>query len=59
MIIYTDGSKTEYAVACAALMGNTSLKKHLPSTSSIYTAELRAIVLAFLNSLINHLRNIL
>ena len=28
-------------------MGNTSLKEHLPSTSSIYTAELRAILLAF------------
>ena len=45
--IYTDGSKTENAVGCAALMGNTSLKEHLPSTSSIYTAELRAILLAF------------
>ena len=30
-----------------ALMGNTSLKEHLPSTFSIYTAELRAILLAF------------
>ena len=36
--IYTDGSKTENAVGCAALMGNTSLKEHLPSTSSLYTA---------------------
>ena len=45
--IYTDGSKTENAVGCAALMGSSSLKEHLPSASSIYTAELRAIVLAF------------
>ena len=45
--IYADGSKTENAVGYAALMVNTSLKEHLPSTSSIYTAELRAIVLAF------------
>ena len=28
-------------------MGNTSLNEQLPSTSSIYTAELRAILLAF------------
>ena len=45
--IYTDGSKTENAVGCTALMGSSSLKEHLPSASSIYTAELRAIVLAF------------
>ena len=45
--IYTDGSKTENAVGCAALMGSSSLKEHLPSASSIYTAELRVIVLAF------------
>ena len=37
----------ENAVGCAALMGSTALKAHLPSTSSIYTAELRAILLAF------------
>ena len=30
--IYTDGSKTENAVGCAALMGNTSLKEHPPYT---------------------------
>ena len=45
--IYTDGSKTENAVGCAALMGSSSLKEHLPSASSIYIAELRAILLAF------------
>ena len=45
--IYTDWSKTENAVGCAALMGSSSLNENLPSASSIYTAELRAIVLAF------------
>ena len=45
--IYTDGSKTENAAGCAALMGSSSLKEHFPSASSIYTAELRAIVLGF------------
>ena len=45
--IYTDGSKTENVAGCAALMGSSSLKEHLPSASSIYTAELRAIVLGF------------
>ena len=45
--IYTDGSQTEHTVGCAALMGSTSLKENLPSTSSIYTAELRAILIAF------------
>ena len=44
--IYTDGSKTENAVGCAALMGSSSLKEHLPTASSIFTAELRAILLA-------------
>ena len=43
--MYTDGWKTENAAGCAALMGSSSLKEHLPSASSIYTAELRAIVL--------------
>ena len=41
--IYTDGSKTENTVGYAALMGSNSLREHLPSTSSIYTAELRAL----------------
>ena len=41
--IYTDG----WIKGCAALMGSSPLKEHLPSASSIYTAELRAIVLAF------------
>ena len=46
--LYTQiDSKTENAVGCAALMGSTSLKEHLPSTSSIYKAELRATLLAF------------
>ena len=45
--IYTDGSKTENAAGCAALMGSSCLKEYLPSASSIYTAELRAIVLGF------------
>jgi len=45
--IYTDGSKQVNAVGCAALMGRTSLKERLPTVSSIYTAELRAIILAF------------
>ena len=35
------------AAGCAALLGSSSLKEHLPSASSIYTTELRAIVLGF------------
>jgi ribonuclease HI len=45
--LYTDGSKIEGAVGCAALMGRSSLTNHLPTICSIYTAELRAIILAF------------
>ena len=37
---------TANAVGCAALMGSSSLKEHLPTVSSIFTAELRTILLA-------------
>ena len=47
VFVYTDGSKSENTVGCAALMGKYSLTEHLPSVCSIYTAELRAILLAF------------
>ena len=55
VLLYTDGSKSEYALGCAALLGKYSLKEHLPSVCSIYTAELRAILLAC--NLINQSRS--
>jgi hypothetical protein len=53
--IYTDGSKTDTAVAAAAVCNHKTLKCHLPNSTSIYTAELYAIILAykFINKL-NH-----
>ena len=44
--IYTDGSKQEMKVGCAAVFQNQELLKHLPNESSIYSAEIIAIDLA-------------
>jgi ribonuclease HI len=44
--IYTDGSKDDNKVGCAAVCGARFLRERLPDTASIYTAELRAIFLA-------------
>ena len=45
--LFTPMDRRQNAAGCAALMGSSSLNEHLPSASSIYTAELRAIVLGF------------
>lgn len=42
--IYTDGSKDRNEVECAAVCGDYSILRKLPPQSSIFTAELRAIV---------------
>ena len=44
--IYTDGSKHEGKVASAALAGDRIFVKRLPDNSSIFSAELTAILLA-------------
>ena len=47
--IFTDGSKSDEGVACAAFCPSSPggpLSKNLPSESSIYTAELTALLLA-------------
>ena len=43
--IYTDGSKDNDRVGCAAII-NISIKQRLPSNASIFTAEIKAIDLA-------------
>ena len=44
--IYTDGSKDNDRVGCAAIISNISIKQRLPSNASIFTAEIKAIDLA-------------
>ena len=44
--IYTDGSKGNDRVGCAAIISNISIKQRLPSNASIFTAEIKAIDLA-------------
>jgi ribonuclease HI len=44
--IYTDGSKEETAVAAAAVTDSAVLVKRLPDHASIFSAEVRAILLA-------------
>ena len=44
--IYTDGSKDNDRVGCAAIINNFSIKQRLPSNASIFTAEIKAIDLA-------------
>ena len=45
--IYTDGSKMDDAVAAAAVSKHYETSRRLPDGSSIFTAEIRAILLAF------------
>lgn len=42
-VIYTDGSKHDDEVGCAFYCSNYQYQKHLPSTTSIFTAEITAI----------------
>lgn len=44
--LYTDGSKNEAGVGCAAVCSEQSVRRHLRPESSIFTAELNAIILA-------------
>ena len=44
--IYTDGSKDNDRVGCAAILNNFTIKQRLPSNASIFTAEIKAIDLA-------------
>jgi hypothetical protein len=45
--IYTDGSKDKIKVASAAIQGNANFSACLPNNSSIFTAEAKALQLAF------------
>ena len=51
--IYTEGSKQEMNVGCAAVFQNQELWKCIPNESSIYSAEVIAIDLA-MNIIVNH-----
>ena len=44
--VYTDGSKDNDRVGCAAIINNISIKRRLPNNASIFTAEIKAIDLA-------------
>ena len=44
--LYTDGSKEDHKVGCAVVSNFNIIKRRLPGQSSIYTAELCAILLA-------------
>ena len=41
--IYTDGSKNGEKVSCAAIQHNTKITKRLPNSTTIYSAEAKAI----------------
>jgi hypothetical protein len=45
--IYTDGSKSENSVAAAAYTVGNIKQCRLPSCSSVYTAECKAILMAY------------
>ena len=44
--IFTDGSKSDNGVGCAALIGEEVLKKKLPSNCTIFSAELQAVLIS-------------
>ena len=44
--VFTDGSKSAEGVGCAVIMEEVVIRRKLPSTCSIFTAELQAVVLA-------------
>jgi len=54
--IYTDGSKTGEAVACAVICGNQIKSMRLPDKSSVYTAELPAVRFRMALKLIRQLK---
>lgn len=45
-VVYTDGSKTNVSTACACVIAGRDLKFPLPPATSVYTAELTAILKA-------------
>jgi len=45
--IYTDSSKEGDRVGCAVVCGRQYVMERLPDVTSMYTAELRAVYLAF------------
>ena len=44
--IYTDGSKSSVGVGCSMVTPDNVIKKRLPSISSVFTAELLAVLTA-------------
>ena len=44
--VFTDGSKSSEGVGCAVVTGDTVIRRKLPSSCSIFTAEAFAILLA-------------
>ena len=50
--IYTDGSKEDSKVGCAVISDNHSNMQRIPDDSSIFTAEAKAIDLAWIASLL-------
>ena len=44
--VFTDGSKSSEGVGCAVMTGDTVIRRKLPSSCSIFTAEAFAILLA-------------
>ena len=52
--IHTDGSKSNYAAGCAAIIGQSEYSAKLSNLSSSYTAELIATLLVIKNVLNRH-----
>ena len=44
--IYTDGSKSDSGVGCAAVLKRTAYTAKLPDTASVFTAEMEAVAMA-------------
>ena len=44
--VFTDGSKSAAGVGCAVVMGEIVIRRKLPSSCSIFTAETYAVILA-------------
>ncbi|XP_076047430.1 uncharacterized protein LOC143028964 [Oratosquilla oratoria] len=51
--VYTDGSKSPAGVGCAAVTSSQTFTAKLPFTSSVFTAELYAILLALKHFILN------
>ena len=52
--IYTDGSKEDSKVGCAVISDNHSNMQRIPNDSSVFTAEVKAIVCLFVWCLTTH-----